>query len=158
MKRLIAAPPVLALVLVLALGAAAALAAPSKGEFIRRGDALCTQTARELVPLRKRAEAAKSLPTARKWAAGSSLWAEQVRIQARFNARFRALGLPAGDVTARRLVDGLDRGLVFARRVRDAFASRSTAALAAALPAYLRFTVALNRRVQAYGFRVCGRT
>jgi hypothetical protein len=47
---------------------------------------------------------------------------------------------------------------VLARRVRDAFARRSTTSLAAALPEYIRFTMSLNRRVAAYGFKVCGRS
>jgi hypothetical protein len=111
--------------------------------------------ARELAPLRRQAEAAKSLPESQKWAATTRLWTHQIRIQARFNTRFRALGLPSGDVRARNVVAGLDRGLVLARRVRNAFATRSTAALAAALPVYVRFTVSLNRRVAAYGFKVC---
>jgi hypothetical protein len=68
----------------------------------------------------------------------------------------RAVGLPTGDSKARSIVLGLDRDLVLARRVRDAFAKRSTTSLAAALPEYIRFTMSLNRRVAAYGFKVCG--
>jgi hypothetical protein len=140
------------------LAAGAAYAAPTKAEFIRQGDALCRQAQRDLAPLRRQAQAAKSLPEAQQWVAATRLWTAQVRIQARFNARFRALGLPAGDSTARSLVLGLERGLVLARRVRNAFAARSTTALASSLSAYVRFTTALNRRVAAYGFQVCGRT
>ena len=146
------------LVLGLVLAVNAAYAAPTKAEFIRQGDSLCRQVQRELAPLRREAQAAKSLPEGQKWAAVTTLWTKQIRIQVRFNARFRALGLPAGDAKARSLVSGLDRGVVFARRVRDAFATRNTAALASALPAYVRFTTSLNRRVAAYGFQVCGRT
>jgi hypothetical protein len=47
--------------------------------------------------------------------------------------------------------------VVLARSVRDGFARRDVNALASALPAYLQFTLALNRRIQTYGFRVCGR-
>lgn len=140
----------------LALSVSVALAAPTKAELIRRGDALCGQVQRDLAPLRRRAEAAKSLPEARKWVAVTALWSDQIRIQARFIPRFRAIGVPAGDATARSLSSGLERGLLLARRVRDAFAARSTSALATALPAYVRFTLSLNRRVRAYGFRVCG--
>jgi hypothetical protein len=132
-------------------------AAPSRAEFIRRGDALCTQAQRELVPLAQRAKTAKSLPKARQWAAATRLWSDQIRIQVRFSSRFRSLGTPAGDAKARGLVSGFVRGLSLARRVRDAFAARSTRSLASTLPAYLRFTVSLNRRVAAYGFKVCGR-
>jgi hypothetical protein len=140
----------------LALTASVALAAPTKAQFIRRGDALCGQVQRDLAPLRRRAEAAKSLPEAQKWVAVTALWSDQIRIQARFIPRFRAIGVPAGDATARSLTSGLDRGLLLARRVRAAFAARSTRALAIALPAYVRFTLSLNRRVRAYGFRLCG--
>jgi hypothetical protein len=140
----------------LALTVSVAHAAPTKTHFIQRGDALCGQVRRDLAPLRRRAEAAKSLPEAQKWAAATALWGDQIRIQARFIARFRAIGVPAGDATARSLSSGLDRGLLLARRVRAAFAARSTTALSAALPAYVRFTLSLNRRVRAYGFRVCG--
>jgi hypothetical protein len=136
----------------------AAGAAPSRPDFIRRGDALCQQVQRQLVPLRRQAVAAKSLPEAKQWGAVTRIWTAQVAIQASFNARFRAIGLPAGDSAARSIVSGLGRGLVLARRVRDGFAARNTTALAAALPAYLRFTVSLNRRVAAYGFTVCGRS
>jgi hypothetical protein len=145
-------------VLGLVLAVDAASAAPTRAEFIRQGDALCKQVQRELAPLRRRAEAAKSLPQAQQWAAVSRLWTDQIRIQARFNARFQGLGLPSGDATARSIVSGLDRGLVLARRVRDGFAARSTSALAIALPAYIRFTTSLNRRVAGYGFNVCGRS
>lgn len=134
-----------------------ALAAPTKAQFIRQGDALCSNVQRELAPLRRQAEVAQSLPEAQKWGAAARLWTAQIQIQRRFVARFRALGLPAGDSRARGLVVGLDRGLALAVRVRNAFAARSTNGLATALPAYLRFTLSLNRRVAAYGFRVCGR-
>jgi hypothetical protein len=140
------------------LAPVAANAAPTRAEFIRQGDALCREVQRELVPLRRQAEAAKSLPQGRQWAAVTRIWKAQVSIQAHFNARFHALGIPARDSAARSLVSGLDRGLVLAKRVRDAFAARDTATLANALPAYVRFTLSLNRRVVAYGFSVCGRS
>lgn len=142
----------------LLLGVSTASAAPTKTQFIQQGDSLCRQVQRELAPLRRQAQAAKSLPEVQQWAAVTRLWTGQIRIQARFNVRFRALGTPSGDSRARSLVTGLDRGLVLARRVRNAFAARSTTSLASALPAYVRFTLSLNRRVAAYGFAVCGRT
>jgi hypothetical protein len=138
--------------------AGVASAAPTKSEFIRKGDALCTDVARQLVPIRQRAQAAQALPESQKWAAAAAIWQAQIAIQKRFNERLRAVGTPAGDSFAPRLVAGLDRGLVLARRVHSAFARRDRAALANALPAYVEFTLALNRRVRAYGFRVCGRT
>jgi hypothetical protein len=153
MSRLALLIAVMCLGLVLAVGAARA--APTKAQFILQGDALCRQVQRELAPLRRQAQAVKSLPESQKWAATTRLWSDQIRIQGRFNVRFRALGLPTGDLEARSIVGGLDRGLVLARRVRNAFATRSTAGLAAALPAYVRFTLSLNRRVAAYGFKVC---
>ena len=140
----------------LALSASAAFAAPTKAQFIRQGDALCRDVQQELAPLVRRAQAAKSLPESQQWAAAERLWADQIRIQARFTARLRAVGVPTRDSKARRIVLGLDRGLVLARRVRDAFARRSTTSLSAALPGYIRFTISLNRRVAAYGFKVCG--
>jgi hypothetical protein len=140
----------------LGLSVSAAFAAPTKAQFIRQGDALCRDVQRELVPLVRRAQAAKSLPESRQWAAAERLWADQIRIQARFTTRLRAVGVPTGDPKARSIVLGLDRGLVLARRVRDAFARRSTTSLAVALPEYVRFTVSLNRRVAVYGFKVCG--
>jgi hypothetical protein len=139
--------------LVLAVGAASA--APTKAQFIRKGDALCRDVQRELAPLRQRAQAAKSMPESQQWAAVERLWADQIRIQARFTARLRAVGVPTGDTQARSIVFGLDRGLVLARRVRDRFAKRS-ATVGVALTAYVRFTLSLNRRVAAYGFKVCG--
>ena len=144
---------VAALTAPLALGAA-----PTRAEFIRQGDALCRQVQRELLPIRRQAEAAKSLPQAQQWPAVTRIWTLQVKIQARFNVHFRALGTPAGDASARAIVSGLDRGLVLARRVRDGFAARDTAALGRALPTYVRFTLGLNRRVAAYGFSACGRS
>jgi hypothetical protein len=139
--------------LVLAVGAASA--APTKAQFIRKGDSLCRDVQRELAPLRQRAQAAKSMPESQQWAAVERLWADQIRIQARFTARLRAVGVPTGDTQARSIVFGLDRGLVLARRVRDRFAKRS-ATVGVALTAYVRFTLSLNRRVAAYGFKVCG--
>jgi hypothetical protein len=136
----------------------AADAAPTRGQFIRQGDALCREVQRELLPLRRQAEAAKSLPEAKQWPAVTRIWTAQVKIQEGFNTRFRALGIPAGDSKARSLVSGLDRGLALARRVRNAFANRDTTTLASVLPAYVRFTLSLNRRVVAYGFVVCGRS
>jgi hypothetical protein len=155
-RRISAAALVSAVVSLLA--PLAASAAPTRAQFIRQGDALCREVQRQLVPLRRQAEAAKSLPQSRQWTAVTRIWTAQVKIQTSFNARFRALGVPAGDSAARSLVSGLDRGLVLARRVRDAFAFRDTTTLASALPAYARFTLGLNRRVNAYGFRVCGRS
>jgi hypothetical protein len=142
---------------VLALGADAAVAAPTKAQFIRQGDALCANVIRELVPLRRRAEALKALPESQQFAVAAAIWRDQIAIQSRFNARFRALGVPAGDRAARSLVSGLDHGLALARAVRDAIVARDAGRLATAVPAYVRFTTSLNRRVQAYGFRVCGR-
>ena len=140
----------------LVLSVSAAFAAPTKAQFIRKGDALCREVQRELAPLVRRAQTAKSLPESQQWAAVERLWTDQIRIQARFTARLRAVGVPTGDSKARSIVSGLDRGLVLARRVRDAFARRSTTSLAVALPEYIRFTMSLNRRVAAYGFKVCG--
>ncbi len=140
----------------LMLSVSAAFAAPTKAQFIQRGDALCREVQRELAPLVRRAQAAKSLPESQQWPVAQRLWADQIRIQARFTARLRAVGLPTGDLKARSIVSGLGRGLVLARRVRDAFARRSTTSLAVALPEYIRFTMSLNRRVAAYGFKVCG--
>ena len=142
----------------LTLSVSAAFAAPTRAQFIRQGDALCLQVQRELAPLRRRAQAAKSLPESRQWAAVAQLWADQIRIQARFNTRLRAVGVPNGDAKARSIISGLDRGLALARRVQDGFARRSTTTLALALPEYIRFTTSLNRRVTAYGFRICGRS
>lgn len=140
------------------LAPVAAIAAPTRAEFIRQGDALCRQVQRQLVPLRRQAEAAKSLPQSQQWVAVTRIWRAQVNVQEQFNTRFHALGIPARDSAAHSLVSGLDRGLVLARRVRDAFAARDTATLASVLPAYVRFTLSLNRRVVAYGFSVCGRS
>jgi hypothetical protein len=151
--------PVLVALASLALAATAstAVAATTKAEFIKRGDALCTSMARELAPLKRRAEAAKSLPQDKQWAAVAAIWSDQIRIQVRFNQRLRAIGAPPNDATARSLLAQLDQGVVLARRIRDAFADRRVTSLASALPAYLQFTLKLNRRVSAYGFRVCGR-
>jgi hypothetical protein len=143
--------------LALAGTASDASAASTKAEFIKRGDALCTSMARELAPLRRRAEAAKSLPQEKQWAAATAIWSDQIRIQVRFNRQLRAIGPPPNDATARSLLAQLDRGVILARRIRDAFADRRITSLASALPAYLHFTLKLNRRVSAYGFRVCGR-
>ena len=147
----------LLIALVLMSADVAGATTPTKAQFIRQGDALCTKTQQELLPIRRQAEAAKSLPASQKWAAATRVWTLQLQIQARFNARFRAIGTPPGDDVARNLTGGFDRGLLLARRVRNAFAARSTNALASALPTYLRFTISLNRRVASYGFHVCGR-
>lgn len=141
----------------LLLAAGAASASPTKSEFIRRGDALCAQAKRELLPLRRQAEAAKTLPREQMWRAATSLWSKQLAIQSRFVTRFRSLGVPAGDTRARTIVAGLGRGLTLTRRVRDAFASRDTPRLATSLRTFLSYTVDLNRRVVAYGFDICGR-
>jgi hypothetical protein len=135
---------------------ASASAAPTRAEFIRKGDALCRHVQAQLAPLRRKADAAKSLPAAKQWSAVTQIWNMQVAIQSRFNARFHALGVPTRDMAARRLVAGLDQGLTLAREIRDAFASRDTTTLRDRLPAYLRFTLNLNHRVAAYGFTACG--
>ena len=134
----------------------AAQAAPTRAEFIRQGDAVCAQTQRELAPIRARAQAAKLLPQSQQWGAVAALWADQIRIQRRFVARMKAIGTPAGDVVAQKLVAALARGVTLAVAVQRGFAERDSAALSSALPAYLSFTLALNRRVVAYGFRRCG--
>lgn len=144
--------------LALAGTASTAVAATTKAEFIKRGDALCVNVAKELAPLRRRAEAAQNLPQTKQWAAATAIWSDQIRVQVSFNQRLRAIGAPPNDATAFSLLAQLDRGVVLARRIRDAFADRRVTALASALPAYLQFTLKLNRRVSAYGFRVCGRS
>jgi hypothetical protein len=143
--------------LVAAVCAAAAVAAPTKAEFIRNGDAVCAQTKRELAPIKRRAEAAKLLPQSEQWAATADIYADQVVIQKRFVRRFKAIGVPAGDAVAKALVGRLERGVTLAVRLQQGFANHDVVTLQTALPAYLRFTVDLNRRVVAYGFRVCGR-
>ncbi len=136
--------------------ASTASAASTKAEFIKRGDALCAGMAKELAPLRRRAEAAYALPESRRMAAAAAIWSDQIRIQVRFNQRLRAVGAPPDDAAASRLLGQLDRGVVLARRIQSAFATGRIASLASALPAYLDFTLKLNRQVRAYGFRVCG--
>ena len=134
-----------------------ASAAPTKSQFIRQGDALCQQAKRQLVPLQQKAQAAKALPRAQMWTAVTRLWSAQLVIQQRFVTRFRAIGTPPNDASARSLVADLVRGVSLAKRVRDAFAARNTTALSSALPGYISHTLQLNRRVVRYGFRVCGR-
>lgn len=138
-------------------GAGTASASPSKAEFVRKGDALCTQTKRALVPIRARAQAAKSLPEDAKWRATAEIWADQVAIQRRFVTKFRAIGTPPGDRSAADLVSRMARGIPLAVKIQRSFASRDTTRLPAFLSDYLDFTLNLNRRVAAYGFRVCGR-
>ena len=141
--------------LVLAATASSATAAANKA-VIKRGDALCAGMAKQLEPLRRRAEAAYALPESKRMAAAAAIWGDQIRIQVAFNRRLRAVGAPPGDAAAVRLLAQLDRGVVLARRIRSAFADGRIDALASALPAYLEFTLKLNRQVRAYGFRVCG--
>ena len=78
-------------------------------------------------------------------------------IQKRFTTRFKAIGVPAGDSTARALVALLDRGVVLAQRVQQGFAAHDVVVLQTALPAYLRLALTTNKRVIAYGFHTCGR-
>jgi len=142
--------------LALAGAASSAVAASTKAEFIQRGDALCVNVAKQLAPLRRRAEAAYALPESKRMAAAAAIWGDQIRIQVTFNRRLRAIGAPPNDAAARNLLTQLDRGVVLARRIRDAFADGRIASLSTALPAYLDFSLKLNRQVRAYGFRVCG--
>jgi hypothetical protein len=133
-----------------------ASAAATKAVFIKRGDALCAGMAKQLTPLRRRAEAAYALPEPQQLAAVAAIWGDQIRIQVTFNQRLRAVGAPPDDAAAGRLLGQLDRGVVLARRIQSAFANGRIASLSSALPAYLDFTLKLNRQVRAYGFRVCG--
>ncbi len=142
--------------LALAATASAASAAATKAEFIKRGDALCAGMQKDLAPLRRRAEVAYALPESRRMAAAAAIWRDQIRLQLGFNQRLRAVGAPPGDAIAHRLLAQLDHGVVLARRIQTAFADGRIASLSAALPAYLEFTLKLNRQVKAYGFRVCG--
>jgi len=134
-----------------------AQASPSKAEFIRKGDALCTQTRKALVPIQARAQAAKTLPTDAKWQATADIWADQITVQRRFIAKFRAIGIPAGDPTATSLVTGLSKGLMLAVNVQQGFAARDTIRLPTFLSDYVTYLLKFNRRVALYGFRVCGR-
>jgi hypothetical protein len=136
--------------------ASTAAAAATKAEFIKRGDVLCAAMAKELAPLRRRAAAAYALPERRRMAAAAAIWRDQIEIQVAFNRRLRAVGAPPGDAAARRLLGQLDRGVVLARRIQAAFANGRIDSLSSALPAYLEFTLTLNRQVRGYGFRVCG--
>lgn len=155
MRRLLVTTAIVSLAL--AGTASNAVAASTKAEFIQRGDTLCAGMAKQLAPLRRRAEAAYALPESKRMAAAAAIWGDQIRIQVAFNQRLRAIGAPPGDSAARGLLSQLDRGVVLSRRIRDAFAQGRIASLSSALPAYLEFTLKLNRQVRAYGFRVCGR-
>jgi hypothetical protein len=139
------------------LSAGAAQAAPTRSEFIRKGDAACAQTKRELVPLGARAQAAALLPPSQQWTASATLWADHIRIQKRFLVRFRAIGTPTGDTVAQKLVVSLASGVTFATRIQRAYAERNEALLAKELRAYLSYTLALNARAGRYGFRTCGK-
>jgi hypothetical protein len=147
-----------AMVVALLLAAPAVAATPTKAQFIRKGDAACAQTLRELRPIRARAEAAKALPEAEKWRATVDVWTAHVRVQAKFVSAIHAIGVPNGDRVARALVAGMDEGLVLARRIRNGFAQRDADTLAQVIPRYVRLNTDLNRSVSRYGFRVCGRT
>jgi hypothetical protein len=151
------AAALLAALLIPAVYVSAAYASPTRAEFIRKGDAVCRQTKRELAPILKRAKATKQLPLSQQWDALADIWADQIVIQKRFTARFKAIGVPAGDATARALVALLDRGVVLAQRVRQGFAAHDAVLLQSALPAYLRLTFSTNKQVIAYGFHTCGR-
>ena len=74
--------------------------------------------AKQLAPLRRRAEAAYALPESKRMAAAASIWGDQIRIQVAFNRRLRAVGAPPGDAAARNLLAQLDRGVVLARRIQ----------------------------------------
>ena len=147
----------LAALLIPVLYVSPAYASPTRAEFLRKGDAVCAQTKRELAPIVKRAQAAKTLPVSQQWAALADIWADQIVIQKRFTVRFKAIGVPAGDSTARALVALLDRGVVLAQRVQQGFAAHDLVVLQTALPAYLRLALTTNKRVIAYGFNTCGR-
>ena len=136
--------------------AGVAQASPSKAEFIRKGDALCTQTKKALVPIQARAQAAKTLPTDARWQATADIWADQIAIQRRFIAKFHAIGTPAGDRAATSLVASMSKGLTLAVNVQQGFADRDTIRLPTFLSDYVTYLLKLNRRVAAYGFRVCG--
>ena len=155
MRRLVVFAAIISLAL--AANASTAVAASTKAEFIKRGDSLCAGMVKQLAPLRRRAEAAYALPEGQRMAATAAIWADQIRIQVTFNQRLRAIGAPPDDAAARGLLAQLDRGVVLARRIRDAFATGRIASLATAIPAYIEFTLKLNRQVRAYGFHVCGR-
>ena len=88
---------------------------------------------------------------------GKSEGQGQVAIQRRFVTKFRAIGTPPGDRSAADLVSRMARGIPLAVKIQRSFASRDTTRLPAVLSDYLDFTLSLNRRVAAYGFRVCGR-
>ena len=94
---------------------------------------LCADVARQLAPLRRRAEAAYALPESKRMAAAASIWGDQIRIQLAFNRRFRAVGAPPGDAVASNLLAKLDRGVVLARRIQNAFANGRIATLSEAL-------------------------
>ena len=80
-------------------------------------------------------------------AAAASIWGDQIRIQVAFNRRLRAVGAPPGYIPAGNLLAQLDRGVVLARRIQNAFANALIGALSES-PAYLDFTLKLNRQVR----------
>jgi hypothetical protein len=148
--------PLLAVLVLVSACGGTAQAAPTRAEFIRKGDAVCAQTQRELVPVLARAQAAKLLPQGEQLAALTGMWADQIEIQKKFVGRMKAIGTPAGDGVARKLVDSLEHGVTLAVDVQRGFKDGDSAALSTALPAYVNFTFTLNRRVVVYGFRTCG--
>jgi hypothetical protein len=97
------------------------------------------------------------VPVSQQWAALADIWADQIVVVKRFAARFKAIGVPAGDSSAKAIVALLDRGVVLAQRVQEGFATHDAALLQTAVPAYVRLAVSTNKRVVAYGFHTCGR-
>jgi hypothetical protein len=135
--------------------ASTAVAASTKAEFIKRGDALCVGMAKELAPLRRRADAAYALAESRRMAAAATIWGDHPD-----PGQFQPAA-PRDRRATRRC--GRSRSARAARPRRRAcpphpgrLRERRIASLSSALPAYIGFTLTLNRKVKAYGFRVCG--
>ena len=148
--------PLLALLILMSACGGSTQAAPTRAEFISKGDAVCAEIQQELVPLRARADAARSLPQSEQLKLLKRMWDDQIRIHERFVDDMKEIGTPAGDTVAQGLIDSLEDGVKLAEDVQDGFEDEDAAAIGKALPAYLNYTVMLNGRVADYGFRRCG--
>jgi len=148
--------PLLALLVLVAACGGSSQAAPTRAEFIRKGDVVCAEIQQELGSMRARAEAASRLPQREQLELLKRMWDDQIRIQKRFVDDMKEIGTPAGDDVAQELIDSLEHGVKLAEDVQDGFDDEDAAAIGKALPAYLNFTVVLNGRVADYGFRRCG--
>jgi hypothetical protein len=136
--------------------------APSKPEFIAKGDAICADLQSEQAELQRRAQQLEAesdeLSTGEFLRRAASFWDDQIQVMEGFRGDLARLGAPPGDEErVEQFLTSIDDGIAIAREMQTRLEDGQEV-LAAQVEEYGQTVRRGNTLAQAYGFEVCGST